>query len=119
MLFLPPASFKEGYIRDFQLKKYPIAFRAGEQGAGSRGKNSSVESRNWDNLFFGVPLDLLHKSKKKNPTPPKLRFVSPPEKRGGVGGGVLGTFARGLFIFAILDWGIFQHLLILFIRKDD
>ncbi|WP_230967593.1 hypothetical protein, partial [Nostoc commune] len=41
--------------------------------------------------------DLLHKSKiRKNPTPPKLRFVSPPRKRGGVGGGVLGTFARGL-----------------------
>ncbi|MFN6453839.1 MAG: CHAT domain-containing protein [Nostoc sp. EfeVER01] len=42
-------------------------------------------------------LDLLHKSKiRKNPTPPKLRFVSLPEERGGVGGGVLGTCARGL-----------------------
>ena len=42
-------------------------------------------------------LDLLHKSKiRKNPTAPKLRFVSPPEERGGVGGGVLATFARGL-----------------------
>ncbi|MEH2109611.1 hypothetical protein [Nostoc sp.] len=44
-------------------------------------------------------LDLLHKSKRrKNPTPPKLYFVSPPRLRGGVGGGVLGTFARSLFI---------------------
>ncbi|MFN6478929.1 CHAT domain-containing protein [Nostoc sp. DedQUE07] len=42
-------------------------------------------------------LDLLHKSKiRKNPTPPKLRFVSPPRLRGGVGGGVLGTCTRGL-----------------------
>ena len=39
----------------------------------------------------------MHKSKRrKNPTPPKLRFVSPPRLRGGVGGGVLRTFARGL-----------------------
>ncbi|AUB34432.1 hypothetical protein COO91_00252 [Nostoc flagelliforme CCNUN1] len=46
--------------RDFQLKKYPIpagryanAFRAG--GRKQRGETSRVESRNWDNLFFGVP----------------------------------------------------------------
>ncbi|WP_334716539.1 hypothetical protein [Nostoc sp.] len=33
----------------------------------------------------------MHKSKiRKNPTPPKLRFVSPPEERGGVGDGHLG-----------------------------
>ncbi|WP_392476221.1 hypothetical protein [Nostoc sp. C110] len=46
-------------------------------------------------------VDLLHKSKTKNHTPPKLRFVTPAEERGGVGGGVLGTFARGLVIFGV------------------
>ncbi|OYD96273.1 hypothetical protein CDG76_05515 [Nostoc sp. 'Peltigera membranacea cyanobiont' 210A] len=36
--------------------------------------------------LISCPLDCLLKP--KNPTPPKLRFVSPPRKRGGVGGGV-------------------------------
>gem|GEM_PF-2876275 len=37
--------------------------------------------------FISCPLD--HLLKVKNPTPPKLRFVSPPRLRGGVRGGVL------------------------------
>jgi hypothetical protein len=40
--------------------------------------------------------------KNKNPTPPKLRFVFPPEERGGVGGGVLGTFGNCTITIDIL-----------------
>ncbi len=36
--------------------------------------------------MISCPLDYLLNL--KNPTPPKLCFVSPPEERGGVGGGV-------------------------------
>ena len=44
-------------------------------------------------------LDLLHKSKIKNPTPHLLTQTLPsPKHRGGVGGGVLRTFARSLFL---------------------
>ena len=50
-------------------------------------------------LVRNAGIDLLHKSKiRKNPTLPKLCFVSPSRKRGGVGGGVLGTFAKGLIL---------------------
>ncbi len=49
-----------------------------------------ISSKSW---LDNDTVDLLHKSKiRKNPTPPKLRFVSPPRLRGGV----LGTFARSL-----------------------
>jgi len=32
-------------LRDFQIKKYPIALKAGEQGAGSRGRKSRFDGR--------------------------------------------------------------------------
>ncbi|MCC5652971.1 DUF5615 family PIN-like protein [Nostoc sp. XA013] len=42
-------------VRDFQIKKYPIAFRAGEQGAGSRGRKSRCDSKNWIIYFLEFP----------------------------------------------------------------
>jgi hypothetical protein len=49
-------------------------------------------------LLTNNSIDLLCKSNNLNPTLPKLRFISSPEERGGVGDGVLGIFARGLKI---------------------
>ncbi|MDZ8023285.1 MAG: hypothetical protein RMX97_00985 [Nostoc sp. DedQUE11] len=59
-------------------------------------KGSLMEFK--DSLMeFKYSLDLLHKSKIR--TPPRQSYaLSPlPLARGGVGGGVLGTFATGLF----------------------
>jgi|GEM_PF-2931030 hypothetical protein len=52
----------------------------------------------WSRVICQESLDLLHKSKIR--TPPRQSYaLSPlPLPRGGVGGGVLGTFARGLFV---------------------
>ncbi|AUB36835.1 hypothetical protein COO91_02760 [Nostoc flagelliforme CCNUN1] len=55
-------------MRDFQIKKCPIAFRAGEQGAGGRGRKNRFDSKNWIIYFLEfpdskkMPLSLLMKS---------------------------------------------------------
>lgn len=45
-----------GAVRDFQIKKYPIALKAGEQGAGS--EKVVLMGVKLDNLFLGVPLGM-------------------------------------------------------------
>ncbi len=66
-------------VRDFQIKKYPIALRAGGQHFDSQllerlrpkrsyaagfttalgGRESRSEVKKLDNLFFGVPLEVI------------------------------------------------------------
>ncbi len=46
-------------IRDFQIKKYPIALKAREQGVGSRGGKAVVKSRNWIIYFLEFPRGLF------------------------------------------------------------
>ncbi|WP_331001000.1 HD domain-containing protein [Nostoc commune] len=51
---------------------------------GSRRENSAEHS--WHLAVISCPVEYLLNP--KNPTPPKLCFVSPPRRRGGAGGGV-------------------------------
>jgi hypothetical protein len=48
--------------RDFQIKKYPVVLKAGEQGAGSRGRKGHFSCRNLDHLFCGILLREMTRS---------------------------------------------------------